>query len=104
MRPSPAVDKPFRWERLVTGWVSDPSCSPDRLTDREQVALAVLEPSGALAHALAGIVVGDFRESVDRGQTRLVVLLEHHASGLELRDHRLDVVDLPDHLGMRAGR
>src|SRR6266511_4305708 len=75
----------------------------DRLADREQVALAVSEPSGSLADALARIVVVDLREPVDRPHPWQVVLLEHHASGPEVRYGRLDVVDLPGHLGVRLG-
>ena len=68
------------------------------------IALAVAEPRGALARALARVVALDVGDAVDRLQAREVVLLEHHAAAPQLGDGGLDVVDLPAHLRVLARR
>src|SRR6266508_1478071 len=78
------------------------------LADAQQVPLVVEEPGGPLADAGRRIVALDVGDAVDRPQTRQIDLLEHHAPAAQLRNHGLDVIDLPRHLGMatrgRAGR
>src|SRR5438034_4392245 len=85
------------------------SAPPDRLADREQIAFAVPEPGRPLTDAaLARVVAVDLRDPLAGGQSRQVVLLQDDTVGPELRNGRVEVVDLPCHLGMRprsrAGR
>src|SRR6266704_1509458 len=90
---------------IVSPWVKSATLAAprDRLADREQVAFAVFEPGGSFADtALTRIVASDLRDPVDRGQAGQVIAREDHAAGLELRDGRVDVADLPGHLGVRA--
>src|SRR5688572_1945875 len=62
----------------------------DALDHGENVALAVLEPSGL--RAAAGI------DAVLALHVRHVVFLELHAAPLQLGDFALDIVDLPERL------
>src|SRR4051794_25876902 len=96
-------------DRRRAGGVRAPSRvirSAHRLTDPEQVALAVAEPGAALAASvLARVVALDVGDRVDRAEPGRVDLLEDDAAGPQLGDGRLDVVDLPAHLreGARGG-
>jgi hypothetical protein len=78
--------------------------SPDRLADTEQVALAVSEPSPALAHTLTGVVPLDFGDAVHGLEAGQAVFLEHHATPPERHYGGLDVSYLPSHLGVTARR
>jgi signal transduction histidine kinase len=81
-----------------------PVSAPNRLAEPEHVALAVPKPRAALAAALARVVALDVSDPLDRPEPGEVVFLEYHATGSQLTDGRLDVVDLPAHLGVSAGR
>src|SRR5215212_2755046 len=73
----------------------------DRLADSKEIALAVPEPGGLLANApLARVVPGNLGDVVDRPQARKVVFLEHHSTRSQPLHRRLDVFDLPRHLGV----
>src|SRR5215216_6474802 len=72
-----------------------------RLADSKEIALVVPEPGGLLANApLARVVPGDLGDAVDRPQAREVVFLEHHSTRSQPLHGRLDVFDLPPHLGV----
>src|SRR4051812_45487530 len=73
--------------------------SVSRLPDSEHVAFAVAEPDRPLAETLAGVVARHRGDSIG-GAAGHVHLLEHHATRPQLRDRRLDVVDLPAHLSV----
>jgi hypothetical protein len=92
VRTSGARPRPHRELRCArplamamrTRGAAESSARRERLPNREEIALAVLEPGSSLANAaLARVVAGDLGDPADRGQPRQVVVLEREASGLE---------------------
>src|SRR5215216_5029258 len=91
----------FRWLTDLDSKDRAWSVSTHRLADSEEIALAVLEPGGLLANApFARVVPGDLGDAVDRPQARKVVFFEHHSTRSQPLHRRLDVFDLPRHLGV----
>src|SRR5215207_5511937 len=75
--------------------------STHRLADPKEVAIDVPEPRGPLADApLARVVPGDLGYATDRPQARKVVFLEHYPARPQPLHRRLDIFDLPAHLGV----
>jgi hypothetical protein len=78
--------------------------SRHRLTDAQQIALAVTEPGCAFGASHARIVPRDLCDSVDRGHPGKLVRLEHEPSSSQIRNHGVDVVDLERDLRVFSGR
>ena len=77
----------------------------DGLPDPDQVALAVAKPGAALAAgALARVVALDLGDAVAGDEAGDVVVLEHDAAGAQLREGRLEVLDLEGHLRVLTRR
>src|SRR5690348_16582413 len=78
---------------------------PNRLTDREEIALAIAKPRGTLA-APAGrrVVPLDEGNVVNGRKPWHIVLQELHAAIPQLAHGCLDVVDLERHLCVRPRR
>ena len=74
-----------------------------RLSNREEVALAVAEEDAAFARAFARVVVFDLHYSIDHLEARYVDLLEDDPASAQVRDHGVYVVDLEPELRRLAG-
>src|SRR5262249_30428810 len=74
------------------------------LAQAQQVPLAVPEPGGAFTNASRRVVALHLGDAVHRDQAGNIDLLEHHPAVPQLGNHRLDVIDLPRHLGMGTRR
>src|SRR5689334_11267963 len=77
--------------------------SADRLADAQDVAVQVPEPDRALTAPLAGIVAGNLGDAAGDGDPGHRDVLELQAAAAQVGDGRLDVVDAPAHLRVRAG-
>jgi hypothetical protein len=76
-----------------------------RLANTEQVSFAISEPCRLFSDtAAARVVAGYLRNAVDCREARQIVLLEYHTARPQLRDGRLDVVNLPCQLSVIARR
>jgi hypothetical protein len=93
------ASKTFQPKRCGLISIESANCLPNA----EEVTLAVPEPRRFLPFAtLGGVVPLDFSDAADRLEARQVILFEHHAAAAQLGDRRVQVLDLPSHLRVRA--
>ena len=76
--------------------------STQGLANAEEIALAVFEPRTLFTDSLAGIISCDFGDSIYGLKAGQIVFFESHATRLERRYGRLNISNLPAHLGVTA--